>query len=58
MFRSKSPIDWRGWIILVWALFFGARYGAMILEQRGGMLSRQFSRTDSRGDQSGITFRR
>jgi hypothetical protein len=29
-------IDWRGWIALAWALWFGMLYANMIIEKRGG----------------------
>jgi hypothetical protein len=29
-----SGIDWRGWLILSWALAFGVRYAVMVIECR------------------------
>jgi hypothetical protein len=31
---ALSKIDWRGWIVLAWAIVFGLRYIAMIIECR------------------------
>lgn len=33
---SHSMIDWRGWVTLVWVVWFGLLYGRMVLDQRGG----------------------
>jgi hypothetical protein len=35
---SRPPLDWRGWLALTWALWFGLLYGQMILAQRDGKL--------------------
>ncbi len=32
-------IDWRGWVALAWALWFGGQYCKMVAEQRGGKLA-------------------
>lgn len=37
--RSDRPrIDWRGWLALAWAAWFGLLYGAMLLERRAPRL--------------------
>jgi hypothetical protein len=38
--EQHRPIDWRGWIILAWVVWFSLLYGKMVVEQRGGMLRR------------------
>ncbi len=35
---QRQPIDWRGWIVLAWVIWFGLLYGKMVIEQRGGKL--------------------
>ena len=35
---SRRPIDWRGWIVLAWVIWFGLLYGKMVVEQRGGKI--------------------
>ena len=30
----RRPIDWRGWLALGWALWFGALYALMLLQHR------------------------
>jgi hypothetical protein len=35
---DRRPVDWRGWIILAWVVWFGLLYGKMVVEQRGGKL--------------------
>jgi hypothetical protein len=37
--QPHRPIDWRGWIIVAWVVWFGLLYGKMVVEQRGGKLS-------------------
>jgi len=32
---TKPGIDWRGWIVLAWALWFGILYTKMVVETRG-----------------------
>ena len=32
---TSSTCDWRGWIVLAWALWFGLLYGKMVMESRG-----------------------
>ena len=34
----RPSLDWRGWIILAWVVWFGLLYGKMVVEQRGGKL--------------------
>ena len=37
MRRSEDgPLDWRGWLILAWVVWFGLLYGKMVVEERGG----------------------
>ena len=40
--RRSEPdgrsVDWRGWLILAWVLWFGLLYGKMIVERRGHRL--------------------
>ena len=45
--NNRRSIDWRGWIILAWVVWFGLLYGKMVVEQRGGKLKEisRFSRT-------------
>jgi hypothetical protein len=31
---ARDPIDWRGWVALAWAAWFGLLYGRMVLEER------------------------
>jgi hypothetical protein len=31
---DQSPIDWRGWLALAWAITFGVRYVVMVIESR------------------------
>ena len=33
---SRRPIDWRGWIVLAWVIWFGLLYGKMVVEQARG----------------------
>ncbi len=34
--RSMArSVDWRGWLILAWVLWFGVLYGKMVVESRG-----------------------
>jgi len=33
--RCTTQIDWRGWLVLAWALWFGWQYAQMVVEQRG-----------------------
>jgi hypothetical protein len=35
---TRRGIDWRGWIALIWALWFGSLYVRMVLEQRAPRL--------------------
>jgi hypothetical protein len=35
---DRRPVDWRGWVILAWVLWFGLLYGKMIVETRGHRL--------------------
>lgn len=30
----RGPVDWRGWIVVAWVLWFGLLYGKMVVEQR------------------------
>jgi len=30
----RRPVDWRAWLALAWAAWFGLLYGAMLLERR------------------------
>jgi hypothetical protein len=34
---SNAPrgIDWRGWLILAWVVWFGVLYGKMMVAERG-----------------------
>jgi hypothetical protein len=32
---DRRLVDWRGWIILAWVVWFGILYGKMVVEQRG-----------------------
>jgi hypothetical protein len=34
--KGCRRLDWRGWIILAWAVWFGVLYGRMVVERRGG----------------------
>lgn len=31
---SRPAIDWKGWIVLAWVLWFGLSYGKMVLAER------------------------
>ena len=31
---GRRPVDWRAWLALAWAAWFGLLYGAMLLESR------------------------
>ena len=31
---DRRPIDWRAWLALAWAAWFGLLYGAMLLDRR------------------------
>ncbi len=31
---GRIPIDWRGWLALAWAAWFGCLYVHMVLEER------------------------
>lgn len=33
--NDARSIDWRGWLALAWALWFGWQYAKMVVEQRG-----------------------
>lgn len=35
--RSARP-DWRCWLALAWALWFGLLYAGMVVDQRGGKI--------------------
>jgi len=36
---DRAPaVDWRGWVALAWALFFGVLYARMVVERRGDEL--------------------
>ena len=36
LFDQKwKTIDWRGWLTLVWVVYFGFLYGKMVIERRG-----------------------
>jgi hypothetical protein len=35
---GRRRLDWRGWIILAWAVGCGLLYARMVVEQRGGKL--------------------
>ena len=41
---TNARIDWRGWLVLAWALAFGARYAMMVVEQRGGKIGAMIGR--------------
>jgi hypothetical protein len=32
--HRKTQIDWRGWLVLGWAVAFGVRYLLMVIECR------------------------
>jgi hypothetical protein len=32
--RNPRPIDWRTWLALAWALWFGVLYGRMVITER------------------------
>jgi hypothetical protein len=35
---ARRRTDWRGWLTLAWAVWFGLLYGQMVVAQRGGKL--------------------
>lgn len=35
---DRRPVDWRGWLLLAWALATGTLYARMILEQKAPAL--------------------
>ncbi len=52
--RSDSPssgrprVDWRGWLALAWALWFGLLYARMVLDERGPGVLRAIERIQER----------
>lgn len=36
MARNWLKIDWKGWLIVAWVLWFGTLYAQMVVRQRGG----------------------
>lgn len=36
--RLSRSIDWRGWLALAWAIWFGLLYAQMVIDRRGGTL--------------------
>ncbi len=44
MSRSDR-FDWRGWLALAWALWFGVRYARMVLDARAPGLVAMFDRS-------------
>jgi hypothetical protein len=41
---SKLRIDWRGWLALAWAVWFGVLYARMVLEERAPRVLRAIER--------------
>ena len=36
---GRSPVDWKGWVILAWVLWSGLSYAKMVLAQRSDRIS-------------------
>jgi|GEM_PF-2899989 len=36
--QPRRSVDWRGWLILAWALWFATLYAKMVVERRGSKL--------------------
>jgi hypothetical protein len=33
--RTARAVDWRGWLVLAWVLWFGFQYAKMVVARRG-----------------------
>ena len=36
---GRPPLDWKGWVVLAWVLWFGLSYGKMVIAQRSDKIS-------------------
>ncbi len=41
---DRTRIDWRGWLALAWAAWFGLLYAKMVLDERAPGLARAIGR--------------
>ena len=47
---KRTQIDWRAWLALAWAAWFGVAYGRMTVERRGPKLRAAVSAVAGRPD--------
>ncbi len=44
--KNHRGIDWRGWLILAWVLWFGVLYSKMVVERRGSKFREIMSKSE------------
>jgi hypothetical protein len=42
--NQRRSLDWRGWLALIWAAWFGVLYARMVVDQRAPRALRAISR--------------
>jgi hypothetical protein len=48
--RPARPIDWRGWVLVVWVVWFGLLYARMVIEQRSQRFREMIKVSGTPGD--------